>query len=158
RSQDPAALLLAEEIDEGLLHSIRALPSAYRACVQLLEHEHTYEEIARKLDCPVGTIRSRVHRARAHLRRALASQPEPLSSLQNYCYSAQRLDTGARSVEMLSRLAELAGAGGGGQVAHRIILEEGDVTMTRLILPVGKRDHTLGKEKAALTLVAYGHY
>jgi protein-disulfide isomerase len=30
--------------------------------------------------------------------------------------------------------------------------------MTRLILPVGKRDHTLGGERAAITLVEYGNY
>jgi protein-disulfide isomerase len=30
--------------------------------------------------------------------------------------------------------------------------------MTRLVLPVGKRDHTLGGEHAAITLVEYGNY
>src|SRR5579871_844922 len=30
--------------------------------------------------------------------------------------------------------------------------------MTRLILPVGRRDHTLGAERAAITLVEYGKY
>ncbi len=33
--------------------------------------EHSYEQIARTLDCPVGTVRSRVNRARVMLRRHL---------------------------------------------------------------------------------------
>ncbi len=74
RSQDPEMLLMAEVINEGLQRSIQSLPRAYRACVDLLEHDLSYEEIARKLDCPLGTVRSRVHRAREYLRREMVNQ------------------------------------------------------------------------------------
>lgn len=45
--------------------ALRALPDDYRAAVVLVDLEDlTYEEAARALDCPVGTVRSRLFRAR----------------------------------------------------------------------------------------------
>lgn len=52
--------------------AIAALPEHYRAVVVLCEiEERSYEEVARAMDCPVGTVRSRLHRARALLARKL---------------------------------------------------------------------------------------
>ncbi len=54
--------------------AIAALPEPYRAVVVLCDiEEHSYEEVARALACPLGTVRSRLHRARALLARKLAS-------------------------------------------------------------------------------------
>jgi RNA polymerase sigma-70 factor, ECF subfamily len=48
--------------------AIRTLPENYREVVVLCElEEMSYEEAADALDCPVGTVRSRLHRARALL-------------------------------------------------------------------------------------------
>ncbi len=45
--------------------ALRALPDDYRAAVVLVDLEDlTYEEAAQALDCPVGTVRSRLFRAR----------------------------------------------------------------------------------------------
>jgi RNA polymerase sigma-70 factor, ECF subfamily len=48
--------------------AIRSLPENYREAVVLCDlEEMSYEEAAEALDCPVGTVRSRLHRARALL-------------------------------------------------------------------------------------------
>lgn len=73
RSYDPEASLLAKEINERLYYAINALPPAYRRCLLLLPH-YTYAEIAEVMHCPVGTIRSRIYRARLHLDQALAAR------------------------------------------------------------------------------------
>jgi len=49
-------------------HAIGTLPENYREVVVLCElEEMSYEEAASALDCPVGTVRSRLHRARTML-------------------------------------------------------------------------------------------
>jgi RNA polymerase sigma-70 factor (ECF subfamily) len=56
--------------------AIRTLPETYREAVVLCDlEEMSYEEAAEVLDCPVGTVRSRLHRARALL---LEKLREPL--------------------------------------------------------------------------------
>jgi RNA polymerase sigma-70 factor, ECF subfamily len=58
--------------------AIQALPENYREAVVLCDlEEMSYEEAAEALDCPVGTVRSRLHRARALL---LEKLREPLVS------------------------------------------------------------------------------
>src|SRR6266702_3927228 len=48
--------------------AVLGLPPDFREAVVLCELEElSYEEAARLLDCPIGTIRSRLHRARALL-------------------------------------------------------------------------------------------
>ena len=51
-------------MDANLEWALNSLSAPYRRYVQLLEQQHSYEEIGALLGCPVGTIRSRVHRAR----------------------------------------------------------------------------------------------
>jgi RNA polymerase sigma-70 factor (ECF subfamily) len=58
--------------------AIQTLPENYREAVVLCDlEEMSYEEAAQALDCPVGTVRSRLHRARALLHEKLR---EPLVS------------------------------------------------------------------------------
>jgi RNA polymerase sigma-70 factor, ECF subfamily len=53
------------------------LPSAHRDALVLVGAKgHTYESAAEIADCPVGTMKSRVSRARSELRRALDREPE----------------------------------------------------------------------------------
>jgi RNA polymerase sigma-70 factor (ECF subfamily) len=60
-----------------LREAIAALPVHYREVVVLCDLEgHTYEDAAVALDCAVGTVRSRLHRARELLGRKLQSKKE----------------------------------------------------------------------------------
>jgi RNA polymerase sigma-70 factor (ECF subfamily) len=71
-SEDPARLLMSKLDTEQVLAAIAALPQEYRVVAQLnLVDEMSYPEIAGLLGCPVGTVRSRLHRARGLLQRAL---------------------------------------------------------------------------------------
>lgn len=58
--------------------AIRSLPENYREAVVLCDlEEMSYEEAAEALDCPVGTVRSRLHRARALLLEKLREPVAP---------------------------------------------------------------------------------
>lgn len=61
----PEGLLLTDEIRETVMDAIEALPEDLRTAILLREMEGmSYEEIAQTMDCPVGTVRSRIFRAR----------------------------------------------------------------------------------------------
>ncbi len=65
---DALAPLLENERLEGLREAVLALPPRYREVVVLCDlHEMSYAEAAAVLGCPEGTVRSRLHRARAFL-------------------------------------------------------------------------------------------
>jgi RNA polymerase sigma-70 factor (ECF subfamily) len=62
-----------------LRKAIAALPARYREAVVLCDLEgKTYEEAAAIQDCPVGTVRSRLHRARQLLARKFQEKREKL--------------------------------------------------------------------------------
>lgn len=64
-SATPERTLLTEEIRGTVYAAIAALPPDLREALTLREMEGlTYEEIAQAMDCPVGTVRSRIFRAR----------------------------------------------------------------------------------------------
>lgn len=61
----PERVLMSEEIREAVNQAIEALPEDLRTAIMLRELEGmTYEEIATTMECPVGTVRSRIFRAR----------------------------------------------------------------------------------------------
>jgi len=61
----PEGVLLSEEIRETVNQAIEALPNDLRTAIMLRELEGmSYEEIASAMECPVGTVRSRIFRAR----------------------------------------------------------------------------------------------
>ena len=61
----PESLLLSKEIATTVNLAIESLPEELRAAIQLRELEGmSYEEIAKLMDCPIGTVRSRIFRAR----------------------------------------------------------------------------------------------
>lgn len=61
----PENLALTDEIKRTVLTAIEALPEDLRTAITLREMEGlSYEEIAEIMDCPVGTVRSRIFRAR----------------------------------------------------------------------------------------------
>ncbi|NQY35093.1 MAG: RNA polymerase sigma factor RpoE [Alteromonadaceae bacterium] len=61
----PEKLLLTNEIKEVIFSTIEQLPEDLRTAINLRELEGlSYEEIAVIMECPVGTVRSRIFRAR----------------------------------------------------------------------------------------------
>ncbi len=72
RTDDPATLLLSEMDVAQVTQAIDALPEEYRvvAVLYFLE-DMSYQDIASVLDIPVGTVRSRLHRARKMLQKTL---------------------------------------------------------------------------------------
>ena len=61
----PEGLALTEEIQQTVIAAIEALPQDLKVAISLRELEGmTYEEIAQVMDCPIGTVRSRIFRAR----------------------------------------------------------------------------------------------
>lgn len=66
--------LTRRETIESVRQTVLALPAHYREVVVLCDlHEMSYQEAAEILDCAIGTIRSRLHRARAILVERLQS-------------------------------------------------------------------------------------
>ena len=71
----PESVLLTNEIAETVNATIQQLPEELRTAIQLREIEGmSYEDIAKVMDCPIGTVRSRIFRARE----AIAVQLRPL--------------------------------------------------------------------------------
>lgn len=65
---DPLAELTRRELIESVRQAVLALPAHYREVVVLCElHELSYAEAAAALNCAVGTVRSRLYRARSLL-------------------------------------------------------------------------------------------
>jgi len=61
----PEHMALRDEIQETVFAAIEALPEDLRTAITLRELEGlSYEEIAEAMDCPIGTVRSRIFRAR----------------------------------------------------------------------------------------------
>jgi len=71
--QTPAQAFDDRHFDGDVQDALKSLPPDYRAAVVLCDIEgFSYEEIAATLGVKIGTVRSRIHRGRAHLRAALA--------------------------------------------------------------------------------------
>ncbi len=61
----PENLLVKDELQEIILKTIENLPEDLKSAIMLREIEGlSYEEIANVMECPVGTVRSRIFRAR----------------------------------------------------------------------------------------------
>lgn len=61
----PERIILKDEIEATVLKAIEDLPEDLRTAITLRELEGlSYEEIAETMQCPVGTVRSRIFRAR----------------------------------------------------------------------------------------------
>jgi RNA polymerase sigma-70 factor (ECF subfamily) len=70
--ETPEALALTDEIRRTVNEAIEALPDDLRLAIVLRELEGlSYEDIARTMECPVGTVRSRIFRAREAIDRSL---------------------------------------------------------------------------------------
>jgi RNA polymerase sigma-70 factor (ECF subfamily) len=71
----PESVLLSNEIARTVNATIEQLPEELRTAIQMREIEGmSYEDIAKAMDCPIGTVRSRIFRARE----AIAERLRPL--------------------------------------------------------------------------------
>jgi RNA polymerase sigma-70 factor, ECF subfamily len=71
----PDAVLLSKQVGEAVNRAIDRLPEDLRTAIVLRELEGmSYDEIATAMNCPVGTVRSRIFRARE----AVAAELRPL--------------------------------------------------------------------------------
>lgn len=74
-NETPERLLMTKQIGETVNAAVERLPEELRTALTLREIEGmSYEEIAQVMDCPVGTVRSRIFRARD----AVAAKLKPL--------------------------------------------------------------------------------
>lgn len=61
----PERELMRQELEHAVLAAVEALPQDLRDAITCREIEGlSYEEIAERMDCPIGTVRSRIFRAR----------------------------------------------------------------------------------------------
>ena len=71
----PESVLMSKQIGETVNSAMESLPDELRTAIVLREIEGlSYEEIAAAMDCPIGTVRSRIFRARE----AVATKLRPL--------------------------------------------------------------------------------
>lgn len=71
----PDAVLMSRQVGEAVNRAIERLPEDLRTAIVLRELEGlSYEEIADSMNCPIGTVRSRIFRARE----AIADELRPL--------------------------------------------------------------------------------
>ena len=74
---DPAELLTSGLLDDQLQAALDALPEEFRLAVILVDIEDmAYQEAADALHIPIGTVRSRVSRGRAQMRRILTRKQQ----------------------------------------------------------------------------------
>ncbi len=74
QDQSPETVLLRRALQFEIRTAIDSLSEAHREIVVLRDMEGlSYEQIAQVLDCPVGTVMSRLARARSHLRSVLTA-------------------------------------------------------------------------------------
>jgi RNA polymerase sigma-70 factor, ECF subfamily len=79
-AETPDAVLASKEIAQAVNSAMDALPEELRMAITLREIEGlSYEEIAQALDCPIGTVRSRIFRARE----AISNRIKPMLDHQS---------------------------------------------------------------------------
>jgi RNA polymerase sigma-70 factor, ECF subfamily len=82
-NDDPLAELTEREGIEALRRAVQALPRRYREVVILCDLEEVdYADAAVALGCPIGTVRSRLHRARGLLLDKLNQERNPRQAVR----------------------------------------------------------------------------
>ena len=72
---DPEAICIARESIIEITKLIDDLPSFLKMVLLLRENEGMpYDEIAARVGCPIGTVRSRIHRVRSEMRKILEEE------------------------------------------------------------------------------------
>ncbi len=77
----PEAVTNSSQLAAAIAKAMASLPHDLRSALQLREFDGlSYDEIAEALDCPVGTVRSRIFRAREAVNKAIAPYIEDSSA------------------------------------------------------------------------------
>ena len=72
-SENPENILEAEELRSMMMEAIQGLPDDIRTTLSLREFDGlSYEEIAEVQNCPIGTVRSRIHKGREILNKTFS--------------------------------------------------------------------------------------
>lgn len=72
QESDPAASIMDRIDTEQVAEALESLPTEYRVVATLyFMEDFSYQQIAEMVGCPVGTVRSRLHRGRRMLQKAL---------------------------------------------------------------------------------------
>jgi RNA polymerase sigma-70 factor (ECF subfamily) len=72
RESDPASAIMDKLDTDQVTEALESLPTEYRVVATLyFIEDFSYQQIAEVLECPVGTVRSRLHRGRRILQKAL---------------------------------------------------------------------------------------
>jgi RNA polymerase sigma-70 factor (ECF subfamily) len=72
KSRDPESAIVGALLSDDVRRALDGIPYDYRLAVVLCDLEElSYKEIADIMDCPVGTVMSRLHRGRRLLQKAL---------------------------------------------------------------------------------------
>lgn len=72
KDQDPAHAVLSKFAEQDIINAMESLPDGFRETVILSDLQGlSYEEIAKSLEIPMGTVRSRLNRGRRQLQKAL---------------------------------------------------------------------------------------
>lgn len=76
----PERELMRQQMEQTVVAAVESLPQELRDAITLREVEGlSYEEIAQRMGCPIGTVRSRIFRARE----AIDAQLRPLMDIEN---------------------------------------------------------------------------
>ncbi|GAB3302506.1 RNA polymerase sigma factor RpoE [Luteimonas notoginsengisoli] len=76
----PERELARQQMEQVVMRAVGALPEELRTAITLREVEGlSYEEIAQRMDCPIGTVRSRIFRARE----AIDAELRPLMDVES---------------------------------------------------------------------------
>lgn len=76
----PDRELARQQMEQTVMRAVEALPDELRVAITLREVEGlSYDEIAQRMDCPIGTVRSRIFRARE----AIDNELKPLMDTQH---------------------------------------------------------------------------
>lgn len=71
-TRDPQTVLIDQTISDQVIEALQNLPADFRVAVVLCDLEGlSYKEIAEAMDCPIGTVMSRLYRGRRLLKKAL---------------------------------------------------------------------------------------
>jgi RNA polymerase sigma-70 factor (ECF subfamily) len=103
---DPQATALAPMLAKEIQAALAQLPEEHRSVVLLADVEElSYKEIAEVLGCPIGTVMSRLHRARKALQERLSDQAEamglrPAAAAHASSAGAASETSGAKPIEL----------------------------------------------------------
>jgi RNA polymerase sigma-70 factor, ECF subfamily len=83
----PERELMRQQLEQTVMRAVEALPEELRLAITLREVDGlSYEEIAQRMDCPIGTVRSRIFRARE----AIDQEMKPLLDSEDNVERATR--------------------------------------------------------------------